>query len=140
MVVIQYGTRMLKGYTDRASWPADALDGEENLSPPICPIGQSEPERFSLRSAKAVFFVHSFAGRGEDPIQFHADLPHKDMLWVRVIFRDGEVMEGMIQNSKGFLFRETLALSPSDPEGNNWLVLVSKRELKDFHVLGLRGA
>jgi hypothetical protein len=31
-------------------------------------------------------------------------------------------------------------MSPTDPEGNNWLIYILKNRLKDFQILGLRAA
>lgn len=138
MVVIQFGDRVIKGYTDRTTWLADGIVTPESLSPPILAIGASAAERFSLRDAKAIFFVHSFEGHGEDPIRFHDHLPHAGKIWVRVMFHDGEVMEGMVENSRDFLLQQGFVLIPNDPESNNWLVFVYKQQLKAFHVLGLR--
>lgn len=140
MVVIQFGDRSLKGYTDRASWSETAFDTEDLLSPPVLLLGAERAERIALRDAKAAFFVHSFEGLGHDALRFHDHLAHADRIWVRVIFKDDEVVEGMIENSKDFLVRTTFLLVPNDPEGNNSLVFVHKQQLKAFHVLGVRSS
>jgi len=143
-VVIQFGEHSLKGYTERAMWSADDAAEDsmaaEKLSPPVLLLGAETPERISMRDAKAAFFVHSFDGMGQDAIRFHDDLAHADRLWVRVVFQDGEVVEGMVENSRDFLVQEDFMLVPNDPEGNNWLVFVCKRQLQAFHVLGVRSS
>lgn len=140
MVVIQFGDRQLKGYTDRALWLTSGTESSELLSPPILLLGAKTAERISMRDAKAAFFVHTFEGLGHDPIHFHNHLAHAGRLWVRAVFHDGEVIEGMIENSKEFLVEESFVMVPNDPEGNNWLVFVYKQQLQAFHVLGLRSS
>jgi hypothetical protein len=57
---------------------------------------------------------------------------------VRVYFYDGEMIEGIISNTRDFVLESGFFLRPTDPNGNNTLVYVLKGGLKDFHVLGMR--
>lgn len=139
MVVVQFGHSLLKGHTQKAAWSPAAL-GQDGLSPPIIPLGETELKRIALESAKAAFFVRSFEGKGLNPIQFHGQQSHKDALWVRAIFHDGEIVEGMLENSKELLLHSTLSIIPYDPEGNNLLMVFAKTQLAEFHVLGVRSS
>ncbi len=110
------------------------------ISPPVRLLNSEKEERISLVDAKAVFFVHSFDGTTKKDLRFHDDLDHAKTLWVRIVFRDNEVVEGLVDNNSDYLLREGFFLTPSDPEGNNFLIYVRKRQLRDFHVLGVRSA
>ena len=137
MIVVQFGRSMLKGYTRRAAWTPAALD-KDGQSPPIFSLGAAQSQAIDLNQAKAAFFVRSFEGKGLSPIHFHGEQPHKEALWVRVVFNDGEVVEGMLTNSKDLLLHSNLFIVPYDPEGNNLLMIVAKAQIAEFHVLGLR--
>ena len=96
-------------------------------------------EDVSTKDAKAVFFVKTFDGDlRHRALHFHEHAPIVAGLWVRVYFYDGEMIEGLISNTKDFVLESGFFLRPTDPNGNNRLVYVLKAGLKDFHVLGMR--
>ena len=96
-------------------------------------------EEVSTKDAKAVFFVKTFDGDlRHRALHFHEHAPTVPGLWVRVYFYDGEMIEGIISNTKDFVLETGFFLRPTDPNGNNRLVYVLKAGLKDFHVLGMR--
>ena len=96
-------------------------------------------EEVSTKDAKAVFFVKTFDGDlRHRALHFHEHAPIVAGLWVRVYFYDGEMIEGIISNTKDFVLETGFFLRPTDPNGNNRLVYVLKAGLKDFHVLGMR--
>ena len=96
-------------------------------------------EDVSTKDAKAVFFVKTFDGDlRHRALHFHEHAPIVTGLWVRVYFYDGEMIEGIISNTRDFVLETGFFLRPTDPNGNNRLVYVLKAGLKDFHVLGMR--
>jgi hypothetical protein len=96
-------------------------------------------EELATKDAKAVFFVKTFDGDlRHRALHFHEHAPIVEGLWVRVYFYDGEMIEGIISNTKDFVLETGFFLRPTDPNGNNRLVYVLKGGLKDFHVLGMR--
>jgi hypothetical protein len=98
-----------------------------------------EEEEIPTVDAKAVFFVKTFAGDDRhQALHFHENAPIVPGLWVRVYFYDGEMIEGMISNTRDFVLEKGFFLIPTDPNGNNRLAYVNKSGLKDFHVLGMR--
>lgn len=143
MIVVQFGDRTVKGYTDRSLWGA-----EQNFDPeftiPIKIVGPEAPQNtfqnMPVYGAKAIFFVNSFEGKQHDDLRFYDDRDPMDCLWIRVIFHDDEVIEGIIRNDSSFVFNSCFLMSPVDPEGNNWLIYIIKRQLKNFQVLGIRPA
>jgi hypothetical protein len=102
-------------------------------------LDSGEVEDMSTKDAKAVFFVKTFDGDLKHrALHFHEHAPIVQGLWVRVYFYDGEMIEGIISNTKDFVLEPGFFLRPTDPNGNNRLVYVLKAGLKDFHVLGMR--
>ena len=102
-------------------------------------LDSGEVEDMSTKDAKAVFFVKTFDGDLKHrALHFHEHAPIVQGLWVRVYFYDGEMIEGIISNTKDFVLETGFFLRPTDPNGNNRLVYVLKSGLKDFHVLGMR--
>jgi hypothetical protein len=96
-------------------------------------------EDVPTKDAKAVFFVKTFDGDlRHRALHFHEHAPIVPGLWVRVYFYDGEMIEGIISNTRDFVLESGFFLRPTDPNGNNKLVYVLKGGLKDFHVLGMR--
>ncbi|MGD0798990.1 MAG: hypothetical protein ABR910_14835 [Acidobacteriaceae bacterium] len=140
LLVIQFGDRTVKGYTDRSKWPlAEDLDPHDAV-PAFWPLGSKTMERIPLEGVKAIFFVNTFEGKSHEDLRFHDHLPAPECLWVRVTFHDGEVIEGLIGNNHNYVVHAGFYMSPVDPEGNNWLIYVIKSKLKDFQILGLRQA
>ncbi|MDR3745466.1 MAG: hypothetical protein P4K80_04970 [Acidobacteriaceae bacterium] len=140
MVVLQFGGRTIKGHAERGQWLAVEGLGTGLATTVIRPLGTDHAEEVSLEGVKAIFFVKSFDGKWHDDLRFHDHLPTQECLWVRATFADGEVIEGLIHNTQSYVVNSGFYMSPTDPEGNNWLIYVLKNKLKDFQVLGLRAA
>ncbi len=70
-------------------------------------------------------------------LRFHALEPIIPGIWVQVQFQDGEVIEGIVENTIRFLTEPGFFLRPTDPGSNNKLIYVMKSWLADHHVLGL---
>ena len=143
-IVIQFGTKTIKGYLEAAPWSTI----EELLSNalPGCPesfrirrLESDVVEEISIKDVKAVFYVNSFDGDSvRSHINFHTRTPIVSGVWMRLQFLDGEVMEGIVHNSIRYLADPGFFLLPTDPGSNNKLVYVLKSWLADHRVLGLR--
>ncbi len=90
---------------------------------------------------KAVCFVRDFDGAAHDPEQrlFHAR-PKMDGLWVRMLFRDGDLMDGLLPNSLLEMDSSGFTVVPPNPSSNNQRVFVPKGALREFHVLAVIGS
>jgi hypothetical protein len=89
---------------------------------------------------KVVCFVKDFssAGAETEPRLFHAR-PRMEGLWVRMLFRDGELMDGLLTNNLLELEPFGFTVVPPNPSSNNQRMFVPKDALKEFHVLGVVG-
>lgn len=143
-VVVRYESRAVRGVAD-----INELGSIEQLlkNDPQFPLdkirlkllGTDTVEDVPTKDAKAVFFVKTFNGDlRHQALHFHQHAPVVPGLWVRVYFFDGEMIEGIISNTRDFVLENGFFLRPTDPNGNNRLVYVLKGGLKDFHVLGMR--
>jgi hypothetical protein len=143
-VVIRYENHAIRGLVETGD-----LGSIEQLlrNDPVYPLDSirlklldtGAVEDVPTRDAKAVFFVKTFDGDlRHRALHFHEHAPIVPGLWVRVYFYDGEMIEGIISNTRDFVLETGFFLRPTDPNGNNTLVYVLKGGLKDFHVLGMR--
>ena len=140
-VVLQYGDHALRGFADRSAWENSGSDERFPPETPwFRPLGSETLQEVSFTGIKAVFFVKRFDGPGLDEMRFHDRQRPMDSLWVRVVFRDGEIMEGLLENRAGFVLQAGFFLKPTDPEANHSLIYVAKEQVCEFQVLGLRNA
>ena len=143
-VVIQFGAKTIKGYLEPSNWSTieDVLSNASRTSAETMRVKHLESgliEEVSVKDVKAVFFVNSFDGDSErNHINFHTRAPIVHGVWVRLQFRDGEVMEGIVYNSIRYIVDPGFFLLPTDPGSNNRLIYVVKNSLIDLRVLGLR--
>lgn len=143
-VVIQFGTKTLKGYLESPVWNTieDLLSNAPQSSPEtfrIRPLDSDVVEEIPTREIKAVFYVNTFDGDADHKqLNFHSRAPIAPGIWIRIQFRDGEVMEGIVHNSLRYLIDPGFFLLPTDPYSNNKLVYVMKSWLVDHRVLGMR--
>ena len=143
-VVIQFGTRTIKGYLESPAWNTieDLLGNAPQSSLENFRIRHLESdvvEDVSIKDVKAVFYVNSFDGNSiRNHLNFHTRAPIVHGIWMRLQFLDGEVMEGIVYNSIRYLVDPGFFVLPTDPGSNNKLVYVVKSWLVDHRVLGLR--
>jgi hypothetical protein len=143
-VVVQFGTRTVKGYLDSPDLNTiEGLLGNAPSSPPetfrVRHLDSGDVEEISVKDIKAVFYVNSFDGdSGHKQLNFHTRAPIVHGIWMRFQFLDGEVMEGIVYNSIRYLVDPGFFLLPTDPGSNNKLVYVLKSWLVDHRILGIR--
>jgi len=90
---------------------------------------------------KTVQFVKDF--EPPDPAserRVFSTRPKMDGLWVRIKFRDGEVMDGILANNLLLLEIQGFTLVPPDPYANNQRVFVPRLALTELQVLGVVGS
>jgi hypothetical protein len=90
---------------------------------------------------KAVQFVKDF--EPPDPAtarKVFSTRPKMDGLWVRVKFRDGEVMDGILANNLLSLESHGFTIVPPDPYSNNQRLFLPRAALSELQVLGVVGS
>ncbi len=92
------------------------------------------------REIKAVYFVREFDG---EPMSGQKSVftarPKKEGLWVRLLFRDGEVFEGILANNLLLLPDQGMTITPPDHNAGVQRVFVPREALSEVTVLGVIG-
>jgi hypothetical protein len=90
---------------------------------------------------KSVCFVKDFdTAESEPERKVFNTRPKTDGLWVRMTFRDDEVMEGILANNLMLLERHGFTIVPPDPYSNNQRIFLPRAALKELQVLGVVGS
>lgn len=90
---------------------------------------------------KAVYFVRDFhtGGSGAEKRTF-SSRPKSNGLWVRMRFRDGEVLDGLLPNNLLQLEAQGFTFVPPNPSSNNQKVFVPRCAVTEVLVLGVVGS
>ena len=96
----------------------------------------------AYREIKTVCFVRDFeaAAEAEPERRVFNTRPKMDGLWVRMRFRDGEVMDGIVSNNLLQLEPYGFTFIPPEPYSNNQRIFSPREALSEFHVLGVVGS
>lgn len=143
-IVIRLKSEVIKGYVE-----TPAVENIEGLltdpargNPAVLRVRRVDSnnvEDIAIGDAKAIFYVNSFEGdAGRRDLHFHGRARIIHSVWIRLEFLDGEIMEGLVDNTGRHLIDSGFFLRPTDPDSNNRLVYVLKSCVRDCRVLGLR--
>jgi hypothetical protein len=88
---------------------------------------------------KSVCFVKDFEAESETRKIFMTR-PKLEGLWVRMLFRDGEVLDGILPNNLLAWEIAGYTVTPPEPDANNQRVFVPRSALKSIQVLGVVGS
>jgi hypothetical protein len=123
--------KLLRGYLNPQRLPqAEAVD---LLTP------EGEHQEVPLVKVRAIYFVRDF----EEDIQLERKTflsrPKLDGLWVRLRFKDGETLEGVIPNDLLGFLDNGLQITPPDLNANTDRIFVPRTSLTELTVLGVVG-
>jgi hypothetical protein len=97
--------------------------------------------RIPLFDTKAVCFVRDFdAGETWREHRTFLTRPKMPGIWVRLLFRDGDSVEGMLSNNLMLLDPTGFSIIPPDPTFQNQRIFVPKTALREVQVLGVVGS
>lgn len=130
-IVRRFDKEALSGYVNLVSYlqPAgiELLSAEGNI------VGVSYGE------IRTVSFVRDFQVQEEER-QVFLTRPKMEGLWVRLVFRDNAVMEGVMTNNLLQLEPYGFTVIPPDSYGNRQRVFVPRAALESLEVLGVVGS
>lgn len=125
---------------------------KEPLSGYLNPVSFLQPVGVELLSAegniatvpytdiKSIAFVRDFDQGAPPERQVFQNRPKMEGLWIRLGFRDGDVMEGVIPNNLLALEHYGFTLVPPDAYSNQQRVFVPRASLQSVEVLGVVGS
>src|SRR5579884_2496317 len=93
----------------------------------------------NLKDVKSVNFVRDFDDPEGPARKTFTTRPRTAGLWVRVKFRDNEVMEGMMPNDLAQLMPEGYLLNPPDTRSNTQRIFVPRAAVSALTVLAVIG-
>lgn len=90
---------------------------------------------------KLVCFVRDFQqGEPRKELRLFTTRPKMEGLWIRMRFRDGDSMDGVLSNNLLQLDSQGFSVIPPDPGFQNQRVFVPKTALSAIQVLGVVGS
>jgi len=92
-----------------------------------------------LREVKGVYFVREFGDSESMPRKTFASRPRTEGLWVRLRFRDNEIIEGMMPNDLVQEGLDGFLIVPPDTGANTQRIFVPRQALAEMTVLGVIG-
>jgi len=131
--VARFDRETLRGFVQSPSgFGADSL---ELLTP------EGSLQSIPYSETKAICFVRDL----ESPETWRehrafAARPKSAGLWVRLVFRDNDSLEGMISNSLLQIEPAGFSIIPPDPTFQNQRIFIPRAALSDVQVLGVIGS
>ena len=90
---------------------------------------------------KLVCFVRDFQqGEPRKELRLFTTRPKMEGLWIRMRFRDGDAMDGLLSNNLLLLEPYGFSVIPPDPGFQNQRVFIPKAALAGVQVLGVIGS
>jgi len=123
--------KLLRGYVNPVQ--LSRAESVDLLTP------NGEHEEVDLEKVRAIYFVRDLQQNIEMERKSFLSRPKMDGLWVRLRFRDGESLEGVIANDLLGLQENGLQMTPPDFKSNTDRIFVPRSALTEFTVLGVVG-
>jgi hypothetical protein len=123
--------KLLRGYLNPSR-----ITGAETIDL-LTPEGAHE--EVPLGKVRAIYFVRDLQEDIEMERKSFLSRPKLDGLWVKLRFRDGESLEGVIPNDLLGLQENGLQMTPPDFHSNTDRIFVPRTALTEFTVLGVVG-
>ena len=92
-----------------------------------------------LKEIKGVFFVREFGDSESLTRKTFTTRPRTEGLWVRLKFKDGEILEGLMPNDLAQQLPEGYLIIPPDLRSNTQRIFVPRTALDSVTVLAVIG-
>lgn len=122
----------VSGYVAPANFVADGKLELLNTSGNVVAV--------DLRDIKAVYFVREFSDSEVMSRKTFTTRPRTEGLWVRLKFKDNEVIEGIMPNDLAQNPAEGFLINPPDLRSNTQRVFVPRASLTSLTVIAVIGA
>ncbi len=122
----------VSGYVSPASFIADGKIEMLNTAGNVISI--------DLKEIKGVYFVREFGAPESLTRKTFTTRPRTEGLWIRLHFRDNEILEGMMPNDLAQLDGAGFMVNPPDTRSNTQRIFVPRSAVSGVTVLGVIGA
>ena len=92
-----------------------------------------------LKDIKVVYFVREFGDADSPSRKTFTTRPRTEGLWVRLCFKDNEVLEGMMPNDLSLDTADGFLINPPDLRSNTQRLFVPRSALDSLTVLAVIG-
>jgi len=131
-VVVQKLDRdTISGYVSPTAFTADGKVEVLNTAGKVVGI--------DLRDIKGVFFVREFGDTESLLRKTFTTRPRTEGLWLRLTFKDNDVLEGMMPNDLSQITPEGYLINPPDTRSNTQRIFVPRNALVAVTVLAVIG-
>ena len=93
-----------------------------------------------LKDIKVVYFVREFGDADSPSRKTFTTRPRTEGLWVRLRFKDNEVLEGMMPNDLSLDTAEGFLINPPDLRSNTQRLWIPRSSLEELDVVAVIGA
>jgi hypothetical protein len=132
VIVRKHDRDSISGFVSPANFVVDGKLELLNTSGNVVAIGLDE--------IKAVYFVRDFSDADLMIRKTFTTRPRTEGLWVRMKFKDSEVIEGILPNDLTQNPNEGFLMNPPDLRSNTQRVFVPREALASLTVLAVIGA
>jgi len=95
--------------------------------------------QMDLREVKGVYFVREFTDNEALMRKTFATRPRVEGLWVKLRFKDNEVIEGLMANDLTQIGTEGVFINPPDARSNTQRVFIPRTSLAELSVIAVIG-
>ena len=92
-----------------------------------------------LKEIKGVYFVREFSDSESLSRKTFTTRPRTEGLWVRLKFKDNEILEGMMPNDLSQMTAEGFLVNPPDLRSNTQRIFIPRSALASLTVLAVIG-
>jgi hypothetical protein len=131
VIVRKMSRDTLSGYVTPANFVADGRLEVLNQSGNLV--------RIELSEVKCVYFVRDFNDADTFSRKTFTTRPRTEGLWVRLTFKDNDILEGLMPNDLTQLHADGFLLNPPDTRANTQRMFVPKSALSSLTVLSVIG-
>jgi hypothetical protein len=133
VILRRNGQEPLRGWVNPAAFLND--DGVEIMTL------DSQVAVLPYEQVKSLHFVRDFDEKSDhQERKVFASRPKLEGLWMRLRFKDNEVIEGILPNNLLLLESRGFTITPPDPFANSQKIFVPREALADMTVLGVIGS
>lgn len=98
-----------------------------------------EHREFAMEDVRSIYFVREFTDDFELGQKTFLSRPKLEGLWVRLKFRDDDVIEGVVPNDLLSLLDRGVQITPPDLHGTTIKIFIPRTALAEMKVLGVVG-